>query len=106
MSFLMQFKDWVSQSVGIDDACDRLNRKYTSLMLLICVVPLFGKQYIGEPIEVRGRVVECRLVLSRVLACCRHARKVTGQPARAFWGPRGGNGKEREGKEGKGEGAV
>ena len=52
MSFLMQFKDWVSQSVGIDDACDRLNRKYTSLMLLICVVPLFGKQYIGEPIEV------------------------------------------------------
>lgn len=35
----------------VDDGVDKLNRKYTLLVFLFLALPIFTKQYIGDPIE-------------------------------------------------------
>ncbi|KAK2720354.1 innexin unc-9-like [Artemia franciscana] len=35
----------------IDDVVDKLNRKYTIVVLMVLTVPIFTKQFVGEPIE-------------------------------------------------------
>lgn len=35
----------------MDDGVDKLNRKYTLLVFLFLALPIFTKQYIGDPIE-------------------------------------------------------
>lgn len=37
--------------VPVDDGVDKLNRKYTLLVFLFLALPIFTKQYIGDPIE-------------------------------------------------------
>lgn len=52
MSFLFRFHDLVGGiHVPIDDGVDKLNRKYTLVMFLFLALPIFTKQYIGDPIE-------------------------------------------------------
>lgn len=52
MSFLLRFHDLIGGiHVPIDDGIDKLNRKYTLLIFLFLALPIFTKQYIGDPIE-------------------------------------------------------
>ncbi|XP_015795103.1 innexin unc-9-like isoform X1 [Tetranychus urticae] len=55
MSFLfrlVQFHDLIGGiHVPVDDGVDKLNRKYTLLVFLFLALPIFTKQYIGDPIE-------------------------------------------------------
>ncbi|XP_076318046.1 innexin unc-9-like [Tachypleus tridentatus] len=52
MSYLLRFHDLIGGlHVPIDDGIDKLNRKYTSIVFLFLALPIFTKQYIGEPIE-------------------------------------------------------
>jgi len=52
MSFLFRFHDLIGGiHVPVDDGVDKLNRKYTLLVFLFLALPIFTKQYIGDPIE-------------------------------------------------------
>ncbi|XP_023229449.1 innexin unc-9-like [Centruroides sculpturatus] len=52
MSFLFRFHDLIGGiHIPIDDGIDKLNRKYTLLVFLFLALPIFTKQYIGDPIE-------------------------------------------------------
>ena len=52
-SFLLnRFHDLIGGiHVPVDDGVDKLNRKYTLLVFLFLALPIFTKQYIGDPIE-------------------------------------------------------
>ena len=47
--YLTQFVVTQDRSSSCDDFVDRLNRKYTVIMLLVFITVLSSKQYIGEP---------------------------------------------------------
>ena len=49
--FLTQLIMSQSSSSCCDDFVDRLNRKYTVILLLVFVTVLSSKQYIGEPLS-------------------------------------------------------
>lgn len=52
MSFLFRFHDLIGGiHVPIDDGVDKLNRKYTLVVFLFLALPIFTRQYIGDPIE-------------------------------------------------------
>ncbi|XP_018025213.1 innexin unc-9 isoform X2 [Hyalella azteca] len=52
MSFLLHFSSYlVGGNVPIDDGVDKLNRKYTILILVSLSLPLVTKQFAGDPIE-------------------------------------------------------
>jgi len=51
MSYILDFKEWVGQDDGIDDSLDRLNRKYTVIILLLVMMPVCTKQFLGQPIR-------------------------------------------------------
>ncbi|XP_076365852.1 innexin unc-9-like [Tachypleus tridentatus] len=52
MSYFFRFHDLIGGlHVPIDDGVDKLNRKYTLIVFLFLALPIFTKQYIGEPIE-------------------------------------------------------
>lgn len=49
---LVRFHDLIGGiHVPVDDGVDKLNRKYTLLVFLFLALPIFTKQYIGDPIE-------------------------------------------------------
>ncbi|XP_069976350.1 innexin unc-9 isoform X2 [Penaeus vannamei] len=52
MSFLLHFSNYlIGGNVPIDDGVDKLNRKYTILILICLSLPLVTKQFAGDPIE-------------------------------------------------------
>ncbi|XP_022256042.1 innexin unc-9-like [Limulus polyphemus] len=52
MSYFFRFHDLIGGlHVPIDDGIDKLNRKYTLLVFLFLALPIFTKQYIGDPIQ-------------------------------------------------------
>lgn len=49
---IVRFHDLIGGiHVPVDDGVDKLNRKYTLLVFLFLALPIFTKQYIGDPIE-------------------------------------------------------
>ena len=51
MSLPIVFKEWISQDVQLDDSFDRLHRKHMASFLLVVLIPILGKQYVGNPIQ-------------------------------------------------------
>ncbi|XP_022239541.1 innexin unc-9-like [Limulus polyphemus] len=52
MSYFFRLHDLIGGlHVPIDDGVDKLNRKYTLLVFLFLALPIFTKQYIGDPIQ-------------------------------------------------------
>jgi hypothetical protein len=52
MSFLFHFGDLLLDGKEpVDDSIDKVHRRLTIVFLLILSLPLFTKQFAGEPIE-------------------------------------------------------
>ena len=52
MSFLFHFGDWLlGGKEPVDDGVDKIHRKCTIFLLLILSIPIFTKQFAGDPIE-------------------------------------------------------
>jgi len=53
MSFVLGFKEWLGNNVWIDDASDRINRKYMVTLIIILMVVVMTGQFI------RGDQIQC-----------------------------------------------
>ncbi|CAM1293316.1 Uncharacterised protein g702 [Pycnogonum litorale] len=52
MSLLLRFHELVGGfSIPIDDTLDKINRKYSIILMLFLALPIITKQFVGDPIE-------------------------------------------------------
>lgn len=52
MSLLLRFHELVGGfSIPIDDTLDKINRKYSIILMLFLALPILTKQFVGDPIE-------------------------------------------------------